>query len=150
MVTEKICSVCLCKKPATPDFFCRQKTGKDGLRAICKECQISYTRKYESSRKPQRKLRDNLRHARWRYNVDKVALLESQQFRCANSGCSNFIDRFSGNIDHDHRCCSSDKSCGKCVRGILCVNCNLALGQVGDSVKKLRGLADYLECSTRK
>lgn len=47
-------------------------------------------------------------------------------------------------VDHDHRCC--DKTgCSVCVRGLLCVNCNVGLGRLGDSVTGLLRALVYLQ-----
>lgn len=48
-------------------------------------------------------------------------------------------------IDHDHACCPGDKSCGACVRGVLCTWCNSTLGHAKDSIERLKGLVEYLE-----
>ncbi len=31
-------------------------------------------------------------------------------------------------VDHDHKCCPGKRSCGKCVRGVVCNRCNTAMG----------------------
>src|SRR5579864_5081802 len=31
-------------------------------------------------------------------------------------------------VDHDHTCCPGDKSCGQCIRGLICQHCNKGLG----------------------
>lgn len=72
--------------------------------------------------------------------ADFGLILESQ-----GGGCAGGHD-WSGpwHVDHDHSCCSGDRTCGSCVRGILCPGCNVALGMVGDSIERLLALAGYL------
>jgi hypothetical protein len=61
-------------------------------------------------------------------------------------GCGTTEPGFHGwAVDHDHACCPSDSSCGRCVRGILCRSCNVTLGQVNDDPDRLRSLISYLE-----
>jgi hypothetical protein len=57
-------------------------------------------------------------------------LLETQGHACAMC-FEPFEDGRQVCIDHDHTCCPRKKrSCGKCVRGLLCLACNTALGQI--------------------
>lgn len=46
-------------------------------------------------------------------------------------------------VDHDHSCCSGRKTCGKCVRGLLCCRCNLQLG-VAETSSTLENMRRYL------
>lgn len=49
-------------------------------------------------------------------------------------------------VDHDHACCPGAKSCGRCVRGLLCGLCNTGIGHLRDSLTLLRAAVNYLEC----
>src|SRR5271157_4560843 len=50
-------------------------------------------------------------------------------------------------VDHDHACCSGTNriTCGKCIRGLLCKQCNRMLGFAKDDPARLRRAAEYLE-----
>lgn len=44
-------------------------------------------------------------------------------------------------LDHDHAHC--ERGCRECIRGVLCSNCNTALGMLGDSLEGAEQLANY-------
>jgi hypothetical protein len=77
----------------------------------------------------------------------KYSLSDAQVISFLSSACQvcGSSDRLT--IDHDHSCCDRDGSCGECVRGVLCMNCNTALGMVDDSADILIALAAYLRAS---
>lgn len=65
-------------------------------------------------------------------------LLESQDGRCAICGFSDLTDpNFFPVVDHCHRTGH--------VRQLLCMNCNMAIGQFKDNPALLRAAADYVE-----
>jgi Recombination endonuclease VII. len=67
-------------------------------------------------------------YRRWRYANRGVSL----EGFCQNPACT----RPARDLDHDH---ATDA-----VRGVLCRQCNVALGCVNDDVALLHGLVEYL------
>ena len=47
-------------------------------------------------------------------------------------------------VDHDRSCCPGPKSCGKCLRGLIRRNLNVALGMFGDDPELLEAAAAYI------
>jgi len=67
----------------------------------------------------------------------------SQDERCAICLCQ--LELSDCCIDHDHACCPHTRSCGKCVRGLLCRTCNYGLGSFKDSTTNLYNAIFYLK-----
>lgn len=65
------------------------------------------------------------------------ALLIKQRYRCAACRTDEPGGRGRFHVDHDHET-------GE-VRGLLCTNCNLALGLLKDDVHRVRRLLRYLK-----
>ena len=72
------------------------------------------------------------------------SLLAKQGGICAICGKAPREDGYLS-IDHDHACCAGQKSCGKCIRGLLCANCNSILGLANDKHKTLDQASQYLK-----
>lgn len=73
----------------------------------------------------------NLSHKLKRYGLtaDSFRRLLAEQGNTCAMCFEPFEDGQLVCIDHDHACCPEEKSsCGKCVRGLLCVPCNTAIG----------------------
>ena len=72
-------------------------------------------------------------HRLARYNLTAETYwqrVEEQRGRCAICGRDDpgWTKRWP--VDHDHSCCPGKTSCGKCVRGLLCHDCNRRLEAV--------------------
>lgn len=88
------------------------------------------------------------------YNLKKMELTPDEyikMFEDQNGKCyickkeepSHTKKRLS--VDHDHKCCGKGKACKKCVRKLLCSQCNIALGAVKDDISVLKSAISYLE-----
>ena len=53
-------------------------------------------------------------------------------------------DKDMANVDHDHNCCSGATACGECVRGLLCLACNMGLGNLKDSAANIQRALSYI------
>lgn len=128
-----------CREDLPLESFHRDRTQSDGRKNQCKAC--AETRRLELTSDPEyrerlrQRNRDFKRNGRDRlYGVQEgtIATLEAQQNgRCA--GCGRVANL---HVDHDHA--------SGVVRGLLCINCNLTLGHVDDSIERLISLASYL------
>lgn len=68
--------------------------------------------------------------ARFNLSVEQIEALLADG-RCGICGTAEAGGRWGRfAIDHDHACCPGQRSCGKCIRGVLCNPCNLLIGHM--------------------
>lgn len=77
---------------------------------------------------------------RSKYNLSRGRVVVHAYSRCEICGDA----QSTLNVDHDRACCARAGSCGECVRGFLCGNCNVALGMVRDDASVLHAAIQYL------
>lgn len=127
----------------------------------CKPCKKEYDKahKAEWNFRPYSRIIRYKSHLKNKYSLtmeNLVAIYESQGGGC--SICNTALphpedengDKWFTSIDHDHSCCPSDTSCGRCVRGLLCRDCNLMLGHAKDNTDTLKRAVEYLENTSVK
>ena len=105
----------------------------------CVEWQSNNKRKYLDAQNEARKIK--------LFGVNREKYEEmffNQNLGCAICGKLNSSGRMLA-IDHDHNCCPGEKTCGKCIRGLLCDNCNHGLGKFKDDIELLIKAVKYLK-----
>lgn len=106
-----------------------------------------YNIQYSESLYIQQKAADRSRQRHYNVTPEEYQRkLENQDYRCLI--CKRHANELGKplGVDHDHGCCpQSSRSCGKCVRGLLCFNCNTGLGSLQDNPEFLRIAANYIE-----
>lgn len=124
-----IMKICIrCHKELSLDKFGKHPTAKDGYRNQCNSCRFQLRKERPTYEKQIRQ---------YRYGITQEeydSLLSYQDNQCAICK-KKFIK--TPHIDHCHK--------SKVVRGLLCSNCNTALGLLGDDLEIIQAAAHYLE-----
>ena len=120
----------------------------------CIEAHREYKRQWQNTYQmgPEQRRRRLASFRKYRTGLtddDFAELLDMQNGRCAICGASEPGGKGTWHIDHDHACCPGARSCGKCVRGLLCGSCNLALGLMCDDIGRLQAAIVYLASGPR-
>ena len=120
-----------CKQNLPLDKFVVDKTRKDGFHSYCRICKGKQDKEWIKNN--QEKFRES--HRKNAYGItsnEYNTMLTEQEHKCII--CQQQM--VTPHVDHDH-------NTGK-VRGLLCMQCNTALGKFKDDVDTLQRAIDYL------
>jgi hypothetical protein len=141
---SKRCGRCNVVKPLVE--FHASKIHRLGVNAYCKDCRREYTKEKLKNPKHREKVKEEKRvyFRSEKYGIsrdDFGRMLASQNGVCAICGKSREErgHKRDFHVDHDHKT--------NRVRGILCHQCNLMLGNCNDDVDILRRAIQYIERS---
>jgi hypothetical protein len=116
---------------------------------MCKKCgsiaASEWRRKLSPADRVERGKRSMLKHYYGISLEEFVAMSAAQGDACGACGGNEALC-----VDHDHSCCPGVRSCGKCIRGLLCGKCNHGLGNFNDNQVFLQGAIDFLEAYTQR
>jgi hypothetical protein len=140
---QKDCCVCGVRKSF--DCFYNYKNKSDGKSYRCKDCDNLARDKYRINNPVSSKLKSRNRNLKFNYGIDLdiyYALLEKQNNKCAI--CETTENNVTGDRVHWNFAVDHNHDTGK-VRGLLCNQCNRAIGMLKDDAALLRKAADYLD-----
>lgn len=122
----KFTKVCIkCNKEKTIDNYRISRKSTGCRRTACRSCEREISR------------RNTFKIIRGISHEERDLLLLKQGSKCKCCGKTTNGSKKGWHVDHDHST--------NIIRGILCANCNIALGQVKDNIEHLKLLIMYLE-----
>lgn len=130
----KTCFDCKLTKP-----FSEYHTSGKGFRLNCKSCRSIRDRSDKLLRLYNITAEQYLEMLRKQNGTCKICGQQETR-RDSRTGAIRFLA-----VDHDHSCCPGEKTCGQCVRSLLCSRCNLIIGMADDNVNFLVDAIIYLK-----
>ena len=136
-MSTKPCPDCGEVKPLSE--FGNDKRNKDGKRVYCKPCNNAHAaawREANPDKEAESQRRTNLKRYYGITPEQYDEMLEEQGGRCACCGTDNPGGKGRFHVDHCH---DSNE-----VRGLLCNDCNVGIGRLGDNVDGIWNAMLYL------
>lgn len=158
----KLCSVCRQELPLT-EFGLRSPGSRAAGRPAswCKDCCRKASRaRYQEIKgavsekakadwagmSEEERAAESFRHRTYVLNrVYGITAAQWQDMFDAQGGKCGICKKATGSgggkrlaVDHDHNCCPGKRSCGKCVRGLLCASCNQKVGFYEDYKEEIK------------
>jgi hypothetical protein len=134
----KKCSTCAEEKPLSEYY--KNKLSKDGYHGECKPCNRVRAKNWYKNN-PTRSKHNRLSKAYGISFDEYTELLKKQNNNCAICSCK-LLNNKDTCVDHCHTT--------SIVRGVLCTNCNILLGQAKDSLEILKSAQKYLQKHAKK
>ena len=132
---KRKCSLDDCKNPNYANELCRIHYSRKLRTGSVERQRTSLDIVYEYDRSKYQYRRYRKHHLMRTYKMTMEEFDEMAKNGCWICGAeSSGVKRL--HVEHDHNCCGPLKSCGKCVRGIVCNKCNILIGKY--ETKKMR------------
>ena len=139
LLETRICRVCKKDKNLLEDYYLSRKdpTKKSSYSYECKDCTVKRTVEY--NREHSTSVRSQYLKRNYGLTFEEFeAMLSDQDNCCAICKSTKPLGRHKRfNVDHHNKTGN--------VRGLLCSNCNTALGLVDDNIHTLKSMIEYLE-----
>lgn len=155
-----------CRQLLDRSHFHNDNRRVDGLFPYCKPCRrlrsgakpmrrTQWSSKSDYDRKRRTALKNAPGHrkayrAKYLWSTYRITVDEYNQLLVEQGGgcaiCHKKPSELSRElaVDHDHACCSGSRSCGGCIRGLLCNSCNTVLGHLRDDIDLMQKAINYL------
>ena len=129
---------------------CRKKQNNK-LRAIRRN-NPEYKAKQNAKAREYRRLKprtNEIRRKEWLKSLYKITPEDYEKMLISQNGVCAICQQPCKSkkplgVDHDHSCCPGNKSCGECIRGLLCANCNGAIGMLQEDPVIINRALEYL------